>query len=237
MTIARTIAMSATTILAATAVAADTADTAAMTDAWLAGRAADARVIADMDGDGLDEVLLTLTDTCNADGCDWVLLSMIDGSLAEVLRGHDLTVAMDGTPEDGFTVNANGTFWAWSGRDGIVYPYYSLLEREGIETIPAGSADVTLVAQSEYAGADTADLRVWLQDIDGDGIRERIVVLDGVTNLINGNLAPYVIGSDQGALLVQGYSMDFPRIFTTSTGGSRIVDVMGRTMVEHVIVN
>lgn len=233
MNLARLTALAAATTLAATAVA---ADTAALTDAWLAGRTADARVVADMDGDGLDEVLITLNDTCNDEGCDWVLLSTIDGSLTELMRGHDLTVAMDGTDADGYTINANGTYWAWSGENNLVYPYYSLLERPDIATIPAGKSDLALIGQSEYADADTASLNVWLQDIDGDGDRERIVVIAGVVNMINGNLAPYVIGSSSGDILVQGYSMDFPRIFTTRTGGSRIVDVMGSHMVEHVIL-
>jgi hypothetical protein len=211
------------------------ADTTALTDAWLEGREAAARVIADMDEDGRDEVLVTLTDQCDDAGCDWSLLTDIDGKMVEILTGHDRSVAMVGEIGNGYTVDADGTFWAWSGEEATVYPYYSLLERDGISTIPSGRKDLELIAKSEYATADTSRLNVWLQDIDGDGTRERIIVIAGVVNMINGNLAPYVIGSDDGDVLVQGYSMDFPRIFTTTTGGSRIVDVMGRTMIEHVI--
>lgn len=187
----------------------------------------------DLNLDGQNEAVLHFADSCGAMGCDWVLLTMRDGAAVEVGSGEAETVAIRSTAPMGAVVEADGVFWAF---DGEFYPHYSFLERPDAREIPFSIGDrEALIVNTEWGDASPDSLHVWSIDVTDDGKRERIITVGDLSYSLGGTASPYLILSQDGAMLAKGYSMDFPRIFTNPAGGARVVEIMPRAITEKQI--
>lgn len=188
----------------------------------------------DLDLDGQDEAILHFADDCGDMGCKWVILAMIDDAAIEVGSGDAQTVTLMSTEPMGAVVEADGVFWAWDGSE--FYPHHSFLEREDARQIPPSLGDrEALMVNTPWGDASPESLSVWSIDVTDDGHRERIIVVGDLGYSIGGYASPYLIVSKGGEVLAQGYSMDFPRIFTNPAGGARVVEIMPKGITEKQI--
>jgi hypothetical protein len=174
----------------------------------------------DFDGDGHQETLALDDKSCAAgDLCDWHLIGksgniLVSGQGKKVAMVPSTTVPL---------IDTDGVLWTWDGLR--ISPFGSLLETLKPAQVRPHHIDM-ITTKTAYTERDQLELGVWEADLLMRPGIETIMVVYGTYYSMGGSLSPYAIFDAQGELLVDGISMDMPRIFAGAPGeGFTLVDV------------
>lgn len=169
----------------------------------------------DLNGDGVDEVLVRRPSDCEGSACAWALMQNTPEGWSPITAGRAARVDFAQAGSSSALV-ADGVLWSWNGEE--LYPAADLLEGTFVE---ASLEDLRLAYDLlgfstgiPSGGAPTGYSTS--ADVDGDGAPDRIIVIADAAWMIEGAYSPFAIVDHEGGLILSGYSMDVPRLYGAS---------------------
>lgn len=180
----------------------------------------------DMTQNGVSEILLVQDENCSSDGCAWTLMAQADGQVSEISSGLAHSVSLRATAPAGGVLYTDGITWALSETG--LYPFGDLLGV--LRQRPVSLAELEAIHEIEaYAEVtrDDVETRSFPYLIDGEEVFAHVHVITSRAYAIGEWGHPYLLFGEDGALIQEGISAEYPRIFPDpDAGGFSLIEVL-----------
>lgn len=175
-------------------------------------------VVGDINGDGIQDETILMDADCDTDGrCPWAVL--IGGGEAQISGGtaFDISGTTWVPPESDANRSAiRADDVTWGIFDGAMFPVNDLIGSKSVRPGIANRNDADIVgSMTEFGPQDQSMMQIWRGDFMPDEGEEAIIVVPSAGSPLIG--APWFLVAG-GAVIANGWSLDWPRVFRTNTG-------------------